>query len=110
MQVVEHFFKSVASKANITITGTQILSVAGLFGLTYISVKQTRKSQKETSSDKPSWVTENMVEKSKSAQQNATDILNNRYGFGNWPKGPKTEFNRIVKWIERYVRYYRGKD
>ena len=36
------------------------------------------------------------------------DILEWKYGPGNWPKGPGTEYNKIVKWIERYLRYYRG--
>jgi hypothetical protein len=36
-----------------------------------------------------------------SAQQNAKDILNNQFGPGNWNKGPGSDFNKIVKWINR---------
>ena len=50
-----------------------------------------------------------MIDPTKTAQQNATDILNRKYGFGNWKKGPKTEYNEIVKWIQRHLMYYRGR-
>ena len=63
--------------------------------------KQSRKSGKETASDKPSWVNRGMVDSGQSAQQNATRILNEKYGVGNWRKGPGEEFNQIVKWITR---------
>lgn len=44
------------------------------------------------------------------AQQNAKNIyiLDWKYGHSNWSKGPGTEYNKIVKWIERHLRYYRG--
>jgi RHS repeat-associated protein len=63
--------------------------------------KESSKSGKERSTDKPSWVNKDMVNPSLSAQQNATNMLNNKYGNGNWKKGGKTEFNEIVKWITR---------
>lgn len=63
--------------------------------------KQTRKSGKEKSDDKPSWVNEGMIDKELSAQQNAKNLLNEKYGPGNWGKGPHTEFNWIVKWLIR---------
>lgn len=63
--------------------------------------KQTRKSGKEASKDKPSWVNEKMIDKNLTAQQNATKLLNEKYGPGNWKKGQRTEFSQIVKWINR---------
>ena len=63
--------------------------------------KQTRKSGKEASKDKPSWVNEKMIDKNLTAQQNATKLLNEKYGPGNWKKGAGEEFNQIVKWINR---------
>ncbi len=63
--------------------------------------KQTKKSGKEKSSNKPSWMNEDMVNKDLSAQQNAKNLLNEKYGPGNWKKGPGTEFNQIVKWLIR---------
>ncbi len=92
----------------ITVTGAEVLGVAGLLGGIYMFAKTSRQPGKVTSSDKPSWVNESMVDPNKSAQQNAKDILDWKYGPGNWPKGPGTEYNKIVKWIERYLRYYRG--
>lgn len=42
-----------------------------------------------------------MVDPGLSAQQNATNMLNNKYGPGNWKPGPGSEFSRIVKWLIR---------
>ena len=92
----------------ITVTGSEVLGIAGLLGGIYMLAKTSRQPGKVTSSDKPSWVNESMVDSNKSAQQNAKDILDWKYGPSNWPKGPGTEYNKIVKWIERYLRYYRG--
>jgi RHS repeat-associated protein len=65
--------------------------------------KKSKKSGKEKSSDKPSYVSQDDIDPSKTAQQNATDILNQKFGEGNWPKGPGSDFNKIVKWIHRGV-------
>lgn len=92
----------------VTVTGAEVLGIAGLLGGICMFAKTSRQPGKVTSSDKPSWVNESMVDPNKSAQQNAKDILDWKYGPGNWPKGPGTEYNKIVKWIERYLRYYRG--
>lgn len=91
----------------VTVTGAQVLGAAGVLGGIYMFAKTSRKPGKVTSSDKPSWVNESMVDPNKTAQQNAKDILDWKYGPGNWQKGPGTEYNKIVKWIERYLRYYR---
>ena len=66
--------------------------------------KQSKKSGKERATDKPSWVTQNDVDLSKSSQQNATDILNDKYGSGNWRPGAGSEFSKIVKWIDRGLK------
>ena len=42
-----------------------------------------------------------MIDKSLSAQENASNILNNQFGRGNWNKGPRSDFSKIVKWINR---------
>lgn len=47
-----------------------------------------------------------MVDGNLSAQQNATNILNEKYGIGNWKKGSRSEFSQIVKWIERGIFFY----
>lgn len=44
------------------------------------------------------------VDLSKSSHQNASEILDNKYGKGTWKKGPKSEYNQIVKWIDRGLR------
>ena len=61
--------------------------------------KKSKLSGKETASDRPSWVNGDMIDPNLTPQQNATNILNNKYGQGNWKTGPKTEYNTIKKWM-----------
>lgn len=42
-----------------------------------------------------------MVDRNVSAQKNAERMLNDKYGEGNWGKGLGSDFNRIVKWLNR---------
>ena len=86
----------------VTVTGAQIVGAGLALGSI---VFFANRSGKEMSSGKPSWVNKNMVDFGKSAQQNAKDILNNKYGPGNWKEGPGTEYNKIVKWIVRKIFY-----
>lgn len=74
-------------------------------GLAVISyAKPSRQSNKERATDKPSWVSQADINPNKSAQQNASDLLNAKYGKGNWKRGPATEYNQIVKWVNRCLR------
>ena len=99
-----------AMAANTVVGGSLVVSAAGAMAASGLLMfaKTSRQSGKATSSDKPSWFNGSMVDPSKTPQQNATDILNWKYGPGNWSKGPGTEYNKIVKWIERFWKYYRG--
>ena len=83
----------------VTVSGAEIASAAVGVGasLSFFS----KRSKKEMSSDKPSWVNPDMVDRNLSAQQNARNILNHKYGSGAWKQGPGTEYNQIVKWIIR---------
>ena len=47
-------------------------------------MEKSRLSGKEKSTDKPLLVNINMIDKNISAKQNATNLLNNKYGRGNW--------------------------
>ena len=68
--------------------------------------KKSKKSGKEKSTDKPSWVDKNSIDLSKSAQHNAKRLLDNKYGNGNWKKGSNSEYSKIVKWIQRSLKSY----
>ena len=85
-----------------TISVGSIVLVAGL-----MFAKQAKRSGKENASNKPSWVNNDMVDLEKSANQNATDIMNNKYGRGNWKPDTNTEFSRIKKWITRKIFFYK---
>ena len=89
----------------VAVTGEQVAGAAAAAGIIVNSFANP--SGKEMASDKPGWVNREMVDPNKSAQQNAFDILNNKYGKGNWKKGPTTEYNKIVKWITR--KLFRGR-
>ena len=91
---------TLASAANASIAAG--LTVAG-GSLVLGFSKESKKSGKERSSDKPSWANRESVDPELSAQQNATKMLNEKYGVGNWKKGPGTEFNKILKWITRSI-------
>lgn len=92
-----------AAGTSMVITGTVIVSDS-LNQANASFAKQSKKSGKEKSTDKPSWANESDVDLNKSSQKNATELLDNKYGSGNWSKGPGTEFNKIVKWIDRSLR------
>ena len=66
--------------------------------------KASRESSKTRLTQHPSWVNRSMINPNQTPQQNATRILNNRYGVGKWPKGPGSEYNQIVKWITRCLK------
>ena len=68
--------------------------------------KESKKSGKERATNKPSWANKNDVDPSLSANENATKMLNNKYGVGNWKKGPGTEHNQIKKWIDRGIKLF----
>ena len=99
---------AIASGGTASVANAGILGAMLAAGALILFAKNAKKSQKETSSEHPSWANERMIDPNKSAQQNATEILNSKYGQGAWKTGPKSEFNQIVKWIQRHLRYYRG--
>jgi len=86
--------------AGIAVAGTAIAAGA-IENSGYTFSKQSGKSDKERSTEHPSWVNRNNVDYSISAQKNATNLMNEKYGVGNWHSGPGTEFNKIVKWLQR---------
>ena len=100
----------VLSANTVAITGTTIVVIGTVIIADAASkanihyAKESKKSKKERSTKKPSWLSRGDVDLSKSSQQNATDVLNGKYGKGNWTRGPRSEFNQIVKWIDRSLR------
>ena len=94
---------AIATGGALAITGVIMIGDA-LIQADVSYAKKSRKSGKEKASDKPSWVSEKDVDLGKSSQRNASEMLNNKYGSGNWGKGPGSEFNQIVKWIDRSLR------
>jgi len=87
------------------VTGTVIVGDAAVQATVYSS-KKSKKSDKEKSNDHPSWLSRSDVDLGKSAHENATELLNNKYGVGNWRKGPGSEYNIIVKWINRGLKAF----
>ena len=78
-------------------------AVVGSAGDNISYSKKSKISGKEGATDKPSWVNRDMVNPNLSAQENARRILNNKFGVNNWKMGPGSDYNKIVKWINRHV-------
>jgi len=89
----------IKNTVTVTITGAQVIAGGATVGTLVLMASG------KTSTERPFWVNRDMVDETLSAQENATDILNNKYGVGNWRKGPGTEYNKIIKWIERHLRF-----
>jgi len=63
-----------------------------------------KKSGKEKASDAPSWAKVYRPKPNQKCQDFAKDILNAKYGEGNWRTGARTEYNKIVKWCQRSLK------
>ena len=59
---------------------------------------ESKKSKKERSTNAPEWSKYKKQKKGESKKQYATRILNEKYGKGNWGKGPGSEYSRIIKY------------
>jgi len=67
--------------------------------------KKAKKNVKEKSSDAPDWAKHVKYDSKKSADRNARDILDKKYGKGKWKSGPDSEFSKIKKWLQRSKGY-----
>ena len=100
---------TLSASAMTAIGGTAVVVGTAVVGdavtkATVHNAKKSRQSDKERSTQHPSWVSQGDIDLNKSAQQNATELLNNKYGEGKWEKGPSSDFNKIVKWINRSLK------
>lgn len=58
-------------------------------------------SAKEAAKDVPSWIRGERPLLGEKGRDFATRALNDKYGVGNYPRGPGSEFNKIQKWADR---------
>lgn len=58
-------------------------------------------SGKEGSKEVPSWAKGERPKVGENGNKFAERLLDNKYGKGNYDKGPNTEFNKIRKWGDR---------
>lgn len=58
-------------------------------------------SGKEKATDVPSWAKGNRPYKNENGNQFAKRLCDERFGKGNYDKGPRSDFNRIRKWGDR---------
>lgn len=59
---------------------------------------------KERGSDIPSWAKGSRPNPGETPNQAAERVLGEKYGPGNYPRGPGSEFNKIKKFFERLLR------
>ena len=81
-----------------------IVSATGATAAAGLSMMASRRSGKERGSDIPSWARGERPQPGETPVQAADRILTGRYGQGNYPKGPGSEFNKIKKFFERLLR------
>ncbi|WP_437724312.1 DNRLRE domain-containing protein [Sorangium sp. So ce861] len=62
---------------------------------------KARVSGKEGAKDVPGWAKGNRPYQDESGKEFAERLLNEKYGPGNYDKGPGSEFNQIRKWGDR---------
>ena len=60
-----------------------------------------RLSGKEAASDVPTWAKGQRPLTGEAGKKFAERLLDGKYGPGNYPKGPGSEFNKIQKWGDR---------
>ena len=63
--------------------------------------KSSKKSGKERASDIPSWAKGQKPMKGESGKDFAKRICDEKYGEGNYPIGPGSEYNQIKKYGDR---------
>jgi len=64
-------------------------------------VSRAGMSAKEAAKDVPSWVRGERPVLGEKGRDFATRVLDGKYGQGNYPKGPGSEFSKIQKWGDR---------
>lgn len=63
--------------------------------------KKSGLSGKEAADDVPSWAQGERPLIGESGKDFAKRLLDDKYGAGNYPTGPGSEFNKIKKWGDR---------
>jgi hypothetical protein len=58
-------------------------------------------SGKEAADDVPSWARGERPRTTESGRDFARRLLDDKYGAGNYPTGPGSEFSKIPKWGDR---------
>ena len=72
-------------------------------GLAYAMHKKRKSglSGKEAAHDVPSWAQGERPLTTESGRDFAKRLLDDKYGAGNYPAGPGSEFSKIKKWGDR---------
>ena len=65
--------------------------------------KSSKLSAKARSKDAPSWLFGKPPKKGEKAKDYAKRVMDEKYGKGNWKKGPASEYNKIVKYANRHL-------
>ncbi len=85
------------------VTEAQLLgTVGGVVGASGLpAAMMGRISDKAASSDKPSWLQER-PRPGEDGKTFAKRVCDERYGEGNYPTGPGSEYSKIQKWVDRH--------
>jgi len=84
-------------------TAVVIVGLAIIQNISGPEEKETKPGQsgKEAGKDVPSWAKGSKPRVNENGNNFADRLLNGKYGKGNYPKGPRSEHNKIKKWGDR---------
>ena len=70
-------------------------------GANISSAKGSKQSGKEKANDRPDWSKHYPKQPDESGKDYADRVMNEKYGAGNYKKGPGSEHNKLKKWGDR---------
>jgi len=92
---------SISPSGQATISGTTSANVPNIIFASPEFKKPISGSGKEKATDVPSWSKGNKPYTNENGNDFAKRLCDEKYGPGNYEKGPNSEFNKIKKWGDR---------
>ena len=83
---------------------TALTVIDAYFAIDQATAVFAKESGKDRASDIPSWAKGKRPLPGESAQEFADRLLSEKYGAGNYNKGPGSEFSKVKKWGDRGCR------
>ncbi len=79
-----------------------IVGASTIAGLSPLIHEARDSSGKSGATNVPDWVKYEVPRRGEGAHTFAKRVLDSKYGPGGWGKGPRSEYNKIIKWFDRH--------